>query len=60
MDYAGFIPFDERVALSLRRGRPFIAEYETSETAACFSLTLRELVNSAALSRKRQLNFTAS
>lgn len=61
MDYAGFIPFDERVALSLRRGRPFIAEYETSETAACFSVTLRELLNSAsARSRKRQLNFMAS
>ena len=61
MDYAGFIPFDERVALSLRRGRPFIAEYETSETAACFSVTLRELVNYAsAMNRKRQLNFTAS
>jgi flagellar biosynthesis protein FlhG len=61
MDYAGFIPFDERVALSLRRGRPFIAEYETSETAACFSVTLRELLNSAsAKSRKRQLNFMAS
>ena len=61
MDYAGFIPFDERVALSLRRGRPFIAEYETSETAACFSLTLRELLNSASAKRgKRQLNFLAS
>jgi flagellar biosynthesis protein FlhG len=61
IDYAGFIPFDERVALSLRRGRPFIAEYETSETAACFSVTLRELLNSAAArSRKRQLNFMTS
>ena len=61
MDYAGFIPFDERVALSLRRGRPFIAEYETSETAACFSVTLRELLNSIATrNRKRQLDFITS
>jgi len=47
MDYIGYVPFDERIARSSRRGRPFVMEHPTSEVAACFTLAQKELLRSA-------------
>lgn len=47
MDYLGHIPFDERVALSCKRGRPFVTDFESSETAACFNMAFQHLLKSS-------------
>ncbi|MBI5816154.1 MAG: P-loop NTPase [Nitrospinae bacterium] len=44
MSYSGHIPYDDRATLSARRGRPFIREYEKSETTACFNLVLKDIL----------------
>ena len=63
INYAGHIPYDDRVTLSARKGRPFMFEYEKSETAACFNLILRDLVaraNERMKSKTHQLNLINS
>ncbi|MBI4664854.1 MAG: AAA family ATPase [Nitrospinae bacterium] len=61
MDYAGIIPFDERVPHSFRRNTPFLVEYGKSETAAHFSLILKELLKLAPeRAKSNQLNLISS
>ncbi|MBI3813287.1 MAG: AAA family ATPase [Nitrospinae bacterium] len=45
LDYAGYIPYDERVSEAIKKFKPLILEYPNCSASLCMNLTLKKLLS---------------